>query len=190
MQYTDAVLSVTPAGAPIFFSIYRGLRALTRSYPRLVFLRPCRGLFSARLRLAKDSNLLIRCEFLEVPKLCISIRPSYSSAASPAPREYTSDADAGAAPGATCAPAPTLWLAADNSAGRKAGVSNRNVASTHGQSTLHLPSWIPASATVSGKGSCTCSVTCSADGVSWIRKYLFLSSFRSPVNKFRKNFSK
>ncbi|MBQ6941128.1 MAG: hypothetical protein IJN23_01020, partial [Akkermansia sp.] len=45
-----AVLSVTPAGAPIFFSIYRGLRALTRSYPRLVFLRPCRGLFSARLR--------------------------------------------------------------------------------------------------------------------------------------------
>ena len=67
MQYTDAVLSVTPPGLRYFFSIYRGLRALTRSYPRLVFLRPCRGLFSARLRLAKDSNLLIRFDFLEVP---------------------------------------------------------------------------------------------------------------------------
>ena len=38
MQYTDAMLSVTPAGAPIFFSIYRGLGASRLAFARL--LRP------------------------------------------------------------------------------------------------------------------------------------------------------
>ena len=42
-QRADKTLSVARFGALMFFFFYRGLRALTRSYPRLVFLRPCRG---------------------------------------------------------------------------------------------------------------------------------------------------
>ena len=61
MQYTDAVLSVTPAGAPIFFFNLPGAASADALLPPASVLTPLPGLIFRSLALANNRQIPIYC---------------------------------------------------------------------------------------------------------------------------------